>query len=281
MSSVAFGNGAMGLALEMFEYRTWAVYVVAMVVLEAWLIGIRGGYDWPRSLLISFLANGITAFMCPAIIAVGLHGFNINPNPLLYVTKLLFFFGIGSAYMESIAWSLAKPTEVLAVPDNRFAQFYQKSIVLRSFAAHMIGIPLALVILLSPSHPYQGLTRIVEAHRSREMRQVIMSLEEEIREKGQVPSISSIEDLVDKYAPTSIKNEADLWAIGYIPDYTRFDTGEQRRKPWEWNPNASGKTTATDETGNRKLGAIWLSRTQTDGYFRGYILDRDSGQVKS
>ncbi|MDR3688646.1 MAG: hypothetical protein P4L46_04645 [Fimbriimonas sp.] len=35
ISSVAFANAAMRLALEMFEFRTWKDCVVTMVVMEA------------------------------------------------------------------------------------------------------------------------------------------------------------------------------------------------------------------------------------------------------
>jgi len=43
---MASANGAMGLALEMFDYRTWTVYVVVTIVLEAWIIGVKAGFGW-------------------------------------------------------------------------------------------------------------------------------------------------------------------------------------------------------------------------------------------
>ena len=46
LTCMASANGAMGLALEMFDYRTWTVYVVVTIVLEAWIIGVKAGFGW-------------------------------------------------------------------------------------------------------------------------------------------------------------------------------------------------------------------------------------------
>ena len=277
--SLAMANGAMGLALEMFEYRTWAVYVVAMIVLEAWLIGTKGGVDWPKSIGISLIANGITAYCCPAFFAVALHGFGFNPNPLMYVIQLLFFFGLGSAYLESIIWSFAKPTVDLPKPERRFGQWFQKSVVLRSFVTHMVGIPIALVILLSPSHPYKGLSSIVFYQRRIALTDVMKAFGQSLSGKAQVPGVHSLADLIDTYAPDFVKRKPDVWSIAYLPDYDRFDTTERRRIPWEWNAKAAGMRISTESGDSTSLGSIWLCRAYAGGLYNGFVLNRDDGEV--
>lgn len=279
ISGVAFANGSMGLALEMFDIRTWSIYVLAMVGLEAWLIGEKGGYDWQRSLLISAFANGTTAFFCTGMIGVALHSFGYNPDPLLYVTEMLFWFGLGSAYIESIVWSFWKPNVQLPPTEHRFGRIYRKSLVLRSFLAHMAGVPVALVILLSPSHPYEGLSSLVHYQRRMAMDRVMKSFGESLAGKDMVPAIGSMDQIVSTYAPDYVKSREGAWAIAYVPEYTRFDRSEQRRHPWQWNPAVSGATLTTDGNDKTDRGEIWLCRVSWNDYTEGYVLDRNTGLV--
>jgi len=54
----------MGLALEVFDFRIWFVYVAATVVLESWIIGRCLEVGWGKSLLVSCIANACTCFCC-------------------------------------------------------------------------------------------------------------------------------------------------------------------------------------------------------------------------
>ena len=53
-------NGAMGLALELWDPTNWVFYVGATVALEAWLIGRWLKFGWAKSVGVSVLANAFT-----------------------------------------------------------------------------------------------------------------------------------------------------------------------------------------------------------------------------
>ena len=280
MSSLAFANAAMGLALEMFEYRTWIVYVLTMIGFEAWLIGTKGGYSWSTSFTISAAANFVTAYCYTSLIGVGLHFFPINPNPLWYVTKLLFFFGIASGFFEGTVWMCFKAKGPVPAPKSRWHKLFQDSVLLRSLVAHIVAVPLALAILLIPSHPYKGLSDLVFYQRRIRLMKVMKSFEFAVQYKGKVPQLTSFSELIKKYAPDDLKSDPDLWTLAYATDYTRFDTGESRRVPWEWNPKVSGLKVGHSNDNGTSLGNIWLCRTYLGGIPQGMILDRDASTIQ-
>ncbi len=106
LARFASANGAMGLALEMFDYAYWWPYVIATVILEAWMIGRGLGDRWPKALGISLVANLITAMCCPQLCVVGMHqafvGSPSNPDPFLNALFLFAWFGVVSALVESV-----------------------------------------------------------------------------------------------------------------------------------------------------------------------------------
>src|SRR5438874_502307 len=57
----AFANGAMGLALSIFTWPMWLVYVVATVLFEAWAMGRGLRLPFSQALRLSFWANLLTA----------------------------------------------------------------------------------------------------------------------------------------------------------------------------------------------------------------------------
>jgi hypothetical protein len=62
-----------------------------------------------------------------------------------------------------------------------------------------------------------------------------------------------------------------LWAAAYVPDYGRFDTGEMRRNPIEWNTAVAGKK--LDDL----AGTVWLTRSIYHGFTEGLVW---SGRVE-
>ena len=65
-----------------------------------------------------------------------------------------------------------------------------------------------------------------------------------------------------------------LWAAAYWPNYHRFDLGEMRRAPVEWNAAA----------GREKLfegppRTLWLTRSRADGRYEGMVIDLPGAMV--
>lgn len=263
----------MGLALEMFELRLWFVYVAATVVLEAWWIGVRAGRGWPAAVGISFLANFFTAMFCPQLCAVGLHtafvGTTANPNPFLNAVALFCGFGLISAMVESIFWRVFSRREDIRWED--------KPILRRSLAAHAIGVPLALAILLIPPYPYVGLQSFAEGRRNMMLRDSLKRLSNDIMAEGQVPKIGSISELLELYPPENGAPE-DRWTAAYQPLFGRFSFGDDRAHPLLWNTAVEGKTLDFYST---KDSTIWLVRTADgkDPWWQ-YDLDLRTGQIR-
>lgn len=151
IAASAMANAAMGLALEMFLPWTWALYVVAMIALEAYWIGVRGGIPVDRAITNSIIANLATALcgvgMGCQVLAPVLHypliGSSIQPRPFPNAIVILTVVGALSSVLEAAIW------DRLSGLRSTFGK--------RSFVAHLIGVPLALCFLLIPNRPYVGL----------------------------------------------------------------------------------------------------------------------------
>lgn len=167
LSATAHANAAMGLALEMFVPWTWAIYVVAMIAIEAYWIGRRDGLDWPRSVTNSAIANLVTATLGVGCLCQGLAPFlhgafigsSVQPRPLPNACVLLVIVGLLSAVVESTIWSRRTPRR----------QSYLKP----SIIAHLIGVPFALIVLLIPERPYVGLEAITNHQRGRRVEKAL------------------------------------------------------------------------------------------------------------
>jgi len=247
LSTIASANAAMGLALELFDFKIWAVYVVATVFLEAWIIGPRLGFSLTRSLGLSFVANLLTAFCCggSGLFAPFLHssfvGTNENPNPFGNVVAILCVFGLISAIFESMVWcyALQKRARETQTDHEKTVKYDPTWKVLQvSLLAHAAGVPLALVILLAPSHPY-GVTenRAWLMRRSALTMWIHKAIETRIAKDGRIPPIHSIQELLDG-VPRVLEREPDPTIEFYEPTYGRFATGDDRSHPWkfEFNP---------------------------------------------
>jgi hypothetical protein len=254
----------MGLGLEMFDIRYWLVYVAATIIFEAWFIGRRSGIHWGKALAVSALANAITGLCCTNLASVGLHtsfvGSRLNPNPFWNAVVLFLGFGIISSVLETFIWVLF---------------FREKTFFLRSFAAHVLGVPISLAILLIPADPYRGLefTTLYQRRMVLE-RWAERELQSAIYESERIPTFRSVEEAIN--STTEAGAEPDLWAAAYFPRLARFATAEERRLPYEWNRSISGR-----RIDSAKENWVWLIRPPIRGTYERLIeVDLSSGSVR-
>lgn len=259
----ALANGAMGLALSIFRWDHWLVYVVVMVLFEAFWIGRALRMPAGDALKKSLRANGITlvlGWLFSGIFGYALYGCfgsPYNPNPLAQSILLLTLGGLASALIEAPVWgwSCGSPWR-------------------STFAAHVLGVPIALSILLLPARPYSGLEAQAEWQRSLVVDTLMRrTLAEDIAKKERFPDARTFSDVVEYLRPQlkADKNTPYLWAIAYDPQYQRFDTGEQRRSPIEWNTAVAGKR--LDDVPE----TVWVMRQRSSyrrRYAYGWIYER-------
>src|SRR5438132_673125 len=125
LATWARANSSMGLALEMFDFKAWAVYVVATLAFEAWYIGRRGlKLSWGRSISVSIISNLLSSLLCVCgCFAPVLHhtyvGSDVNPNPFLNLLMLLSVLGAVSAFIEAVVWSRFIPKLANEEGENR------------------------------------------------------------------------------------------------------------------------------------------------------------------
>ena len=249
----ASANGAMGLALSLFPYSVWLVYVAAMVLFEALWIGRATGVPFRRSLGVSLGANAITLVVGLFVSGIfgymlyGALGTTLNPNPFGEAVLLLTVGGAVSALVEAPFW-------------NSYAG---KTPWRSSLAAHALGVPIALAILLIPSRPYPGLEGQARWRRQQLCldSDVKRALQGELYETGRVPKVRSFAELLEHLRPRlkDYGKDRDLWAAAYAPHFERFDTGERKRGPQvEWNAVLAGKKLDDIEA------PVWLIRFRYD-----------------
>ncbi len=253
----------------MFDLRYWFAYVVAIVVLEAWLIGRWMKLSWPKSLGVSTLANLVTGGLCSlGCIAPLLHqsfvGTRENPNPFLNAIILLTVFALPSAWVESIAWRLASKEKS------------ELKHVGRVVFVHLITIPVGLAILLIPDRPYQGLRW------ARSLHVAIRAAERYVGEHEALPTATEPRSLANQLKPyTSKKDQDNLVLSLYRPDYSRFSSGESWKHPYEFNPAVLGKKIpAQNEQSEEKW--VWWIRSPKDStrWGRGIMVDLHSGSIR-
>src|SRR5439155_25294454 len=91
-----------------------------------------------------------------------------------------------------------------------------------------------------------------------------------IGEHEALPPDRTYEDVLERLRPRldGFASDPGLWAAAYRANYRRFDLGEMRRRPIEWNAAAA----------RRKLSEglsqpLWLTRSRWDGWCEGLVLD--------
>ena len=251
----ASANASMGPALQVFDSRAWVVYVVAMIVLEAWLIGRWMGHGWGSSLGRALLFNLVTTFCCTDVGGVAMKfvlvGSEVNPNPLGNAVALLVGFGLLSALIEGVLWTIRRPD--LTVTEGK--------VLRRATEVHLLGAAVGLVILLVPERPYPALEgRTAQRRRWLLCPSIRPCLERDNAPKGK--------DLTAVLAECGNRAEPDAWTSGYRPVYGRFATGEDRQHPiGEWNPSIAGKPWEA-------VLSTWLFRYETsEGHAYGCTTD--------
>ncbi len=262
LPALTWANGAMGLGLEMFHFGYWLVYVVAMIVFEAWWIGRKSGVSWGASLGISFLGNLITAMLCSQMAAPALHqpvwGSKLNPNPFLNAIALFLIYGLISAVIEAGLWQMMTKKE---------------RILGRSLTAHILSIPIALAILLISEHPYAGLDAFTHHPRRWILENwAKRQLQDQIMEQEKVPAFSTVEEAIRALPP----EDTEAWTAAYYPNFGRFAFGETRSVPYLWNTALNGK-----EIGGEEENWVWLIRPPKGEYQRVIEVDLSTGQVRA
>jgi hypothetical protein len=275
LPALAAANASMGLALEMFDYTPWLIYVAVTVVFEAWMIGGWLRLHWLACIGVSIFANSFTALCCPMVATPMLHeayiGGKLNPSPFLTVVVWLVVLGLFSAVFESAFWYWARLASKKARSEHPLR---------RSILAHMVGVPLALIILLAPAHPYRALSITMGERRPILWEALLGTLR--ISENGDgvtVPSVKSVPALLRLAETTSnpkardVTWPAETWTAAYVMDYGRFDLGETKRHPVEWNVAAAGKTFKLSDSMKEVVGP-WLVRYRfEDGRVGGLCLN--------
>src|SRR5438552_14085104 len=184
----------MGLGLEQWDLGYWVIYVIATTVMEAWLIGRWLGMTAGVSIATSVVANTFTGLMCGAagLLAPFFHyawaGSNINPNPLLNMLYILLGFALPSAIFEAFVWQIAS---YVAKPKKE-PRFFRASL-----GAHIIGIPLAFLILLIPDRPYVGLEGYTSHFRDMYVKYGVQRpLELYINDNHRIPNAKNVDELL-------------------------------------------------------------------------------------
>lgn len=260
LPTLALANGAMGLGLEIFDLRYWCAYVVATVVFEAWMIGgFMGKSAWP-SLGISLIANFASAFPCFVVCPVFLHdsfvGTRLNPNPLMNSIAILVVAGLISTFIETLVWNVFKETVI-----------YKGSILVQSLKTHLLGVPLALAILLIPPRPYRGTESMTRYYRRMQIIGYLIKRIQALDENALLPREKTFPEVWAKLPAWA--NGPDNWAAGYLPEFGRFATGENRKVSFgEWNPAVSGHSVQW----LYENSPIWLLRWRySDGTAQGIV----------
>jgi len=260
-SALASANWSVGPAFQIFSGWGVLAYAVVIVISEAAIIGKSCSMSAFKSLAISLVANFTTAFISLVIAVPTIRmitiGDDLNPNPLFTALVLLISFAMPSALVESLFWICF----CKSLPKSRFT--------LCSIGAHVICIPLGLVVLLVPPHPYHGLEYITLQYRRVHALSMLRAEEVKAAERNSLLPASSAEDFMVKASrEAQMRGHVDYWAAAYMPDFDRLDMGEQKRKPLQWNQSAQAQLNALHGDGK-----VWLMRYRDSKMTYGYVVD--------
>lgn len=280
-SAFALADGGTVFAGTQFDYHAFIAYLVATILFEAWFIGVRAGYGWPKSVLISIGVNFFTAFFCitPEIFfpIYAQKRPQFDPNPFEWMFPPLILYAVVSAFIEGYLW---------APKDPQSESLSRRSFVIRSLLGHLACVPISIAILILPAHPYASMERQVLSWRMGALRKTMNGFSQDIQTQGRVPEFRSVEELICRYQPDLLTARPEGSAIPYIPDYSRFDMRDRRRRPIEVNRAAVGvKVTVRRYWNFDPPHRLWLIRGYiTDGavtIYKGYVLDPETGHVHS
>lgn len=270
VAAPASANGAMSLALGTFGWDMWGAYVVAIVLFEALVMGRFLRVPVAKALTASVGANFLTAVVGGVVSGflsygfLGMFGSRLNPNPMGQTVVLFTLFAVVSAPAEAWVW--------LRATSGSRKTFGARHVSRLSLVVHLLGVPLGLAILLSPGRPYRGLE--MQVHAQREvwlLHHVRKALNDYVALHQALPPDRTYAEILQRLRPQlgPYASDPGLWAAAYRPNYYRFDLGEMRRVPIEWNPGL-GKEGLFEGPPR----TVWLSRSCSDGgYCQGLIVD--------
>jgi hypothetical protein len=278
LPTAASANGAMSLALATFGWGMWLPYVVVTVAFEAVMLSRWLRVPMRRALKTSLGANFLTAIIggffsgILAYIFYDSFGSRLNPNPFFQNLLLFTLFGVGSACVEAILWDRVVEKSLPAETSTNRPKARPRSVLAWVLLVHLLGVPVGLGVLLIPARPYPGLEGRVGGERRRLDYAVQKALQGYIMRNHRVPSVQTYEELLELLKPDLDRyaHDPDLWAAAYIPHYARFDTGERRREPLEWNRSIAGRKLSEDSE-----EILWLTRRTYYGYYQGLIVNGD------
>lgn len=172
LPAAASANAAMSLALTIFPWDIWFVYVIVTVIFEAVALGRWLKVPLFRALVTSIGANLLTATIgafvaMPAWLVLGSYGGLLNPNPFGHTLLLFTVFGIGSALVEAYMWMRPAGVRIDQATINDVPVLTRVAVFRRCAAVHVIGVVVGLAVLLIPARPFPGLESQVSYARHR------------------------------------------------------------------------------------------------------------------
>jgi hypothetical protein len=254
LPAVSAANAAMASSgLMIFGMQMWLWYVLATVVVEAVLMGWWLKLPAKRSIGASVLANFMTGIlgvllMCSAFIGsvtIPESFHNWNPDPLAVALRAMLVYGLFSAVIEAAIWARARTRDTRA----------QWRVVPKSIAVHIASALIGLGVLLIPEHPYQVLAGYTDIHRTYNLRNAFRDY---VSAYEAIPRGKTMEEAIRSLGPFRNYLGADpnvQWTAGYVADWKRFDRGEMRRRPREWNQAIAGKSVQ-----DIPKGGVWIAR---------------------
>lgn len=251
-------NGAMGLGLERWDTFYWAIYVIAMVGLEALLIGCKLGFSWPQSILRSLLANAFTGSVCGlGFCSPVLHMPFAGNSPFLDAIVVLHVFALPTALVETFFWKVGDQDRV------QWQGFWRVILV------HFALVPVALCILLIPDKPYRGTQDFIIYRQHVQRKMFAKNLHEYVRAKHQLPATADIRELiriVNEFTITTMRkpDQAVESTCFDLFEFNRFSFNRNNALGYEMNPKFVGKRFRTDGGSPEVFKWEWYLRSTTE-----------------
>jgi len=271
LASFAAANWAMTPAFFMFQTWTLTAYVLGVIISESLIMARVIDHSWGRIIVMCLIANFITAvfgcfFGLPSM-RYAIIGGLVNPNPLLSAICLLLVFGLISGVIESFVWmSVRKETPRLKV--------FTTTVV-----AHLVGVPIGLAIFLIPSRPYLGLEQMVFHSRRAMADKALAEIADDMRASKPFPTVHSAPELM-AYAAAQTRRYPDqrrqIEESAFVPNFGRFDTGESRREPLEFNPLMAGRAFSNADA---KKQPTWVMRAKVEDGPYGFVYEPMNGVI--
>ena len=244
MLTVAYADGTTVPLLDVANACPTLISAVTTVIVMALLLGRFLKLPWKHSLVLSFLSNIASTFLCPLIVPPEVYfsqfppHTGVNPNPCLLQFELVLSYSFISILVEYPFWTFKR---------GSINQAINLPILGRCCMAHLISGLFGLVILSIPSRPFRPLEFYVIKQRQRILWNPAMkTLENKLNESGMPTQKVSAIDLL-KYSLAEDRHS--VWSGLYLPAYHRFSMGETTECPMMLFDYSSQKDEAALEKG--------------------------------